>query len=34
MTCTKVTYMQSYLRGMTLEWFKPDLLNVSNLSHP
>ena len=26
----KVTYAQSYLRGMALEWFKPDLLNVSN----
>ena len=26
----KVTYMQSYLRGMALEWFEPDLLNVSN----
>ena len=26
----KVTYVQSYLRGMALEWFKPDLLNVSN----
>ena len=32
---TKVTYMQSYLRGMALEWFKPDLLNVSNPNaHP
>ena len=26
----KVTYVQSYLRGMALKWFKPDLLNVSN----
>ena len=26
----KVTYTQSYLRGMALEWFEPDLLNVSN----
>ena len=26
----KVTYAQSYLRGMALEWFNPDLLNVSN----
>ena len=26
----KVTYVQSYLRGMALEWFEPDLLNVSN----
>ena len=25
----KVTYMQSYLRGMALEWFEPELLNVS-----
>ena len=24
--CTKVTYAQSYLKGMALEWFKPDLL--------
>jgi len=23
----KVTFAQSYLKGMTLEWFKPDLLN-------
>ena len=31
----KVTYMQSYLRGMALEWFKPDLLNASNPNtHP
>ena len=30
MDCTKVTYVQSYLRGMALEWFKSDLLNVSN----
>ena len=28
--CAKVTYVQSYLRGMALEWFEPDLLNVSN----
>ena len=27
---TKVTYVQSYLRGMALEWFEPDLLNISN----
>ena len=26
----KVTYVQSYLRGMAFESFKPDLLNVSN----
>ena len=30
MDCVKVTYVQSYLRGMALKWFKPDLLNVSN----
>ena len=31
----KVTYAQSYLRGMALEWFKLDLLNVSNPNaHP
>jgi len=23
----KVTFTQSYLKGMTLEWFEPDLLN-------
>ena len=35
MDCAKVTYVQSYLRGMALERFKPDLLNVSNPnSHP
>ena len=26
----KVTYVQSYLRGMALKWFKLDLLNASN----
>jgi len=26
----KVTFTQSYLKGMTLEWFKPDLLNSGN----
>ena len=32
---TKVTYAQSYLRGMALEWFELDLLNVSNPNtHP
>ena len=32
---TKVTYVQSYLRGMALKWFKLDLLNVSNPNtHP
>ena len=31
----KVTYAQSYLRGMALELFEPDLLNVSNPNtHP
>ena len=31
----KVTYTQSYLRGMAFEWFKLDLLNVSNPNaHP
>ena len=31
----KVTYVQSYLRGMALEWFESDLLNVSNPNtHP
>ena len=33
--CTTVTYVQSYLRGMALKWFEPDLLNVSNPNaHP
>jgi len=26
----RVTFAQSYLKGMTLEWFKPDLLNSGN----
>jgi len=26
----KVTFAQSYLKGMTLEWFEPDLLNSGN----
>ena len=30
--CANVTYVQSYLRGMALEWFEPDLLNASNLN--
>ena len=35
MNCTKVTYTQSYLRGMALKWFEPDLLNISNPNtHP
>jgi len=28
----KVTFAQSYLKGMTLEWFKPDLLNSRDLA--
>jgi len=28
----RVTFAQSYLKGMTLEWFKPDLLNSSDLA--
>ena len=27
--CTKVTFAQSYLKGMALEWFEPDLLNCN-----
>ena len=27
---TKVTFAQSYLKGITLEWFEPDLLNSGN----
>jgi len=27
----KVTFAQSYLKGMTLEWFEPDLLNSGDL---
>ncbi|KAG6327342.1 hypothetical protein ID866_11747 [Astraeus odoratus] len=31
----KVVFVQSYLKGMALEWFKPDLLSSSNpRSHP
>ena len=26
----KLTFAQSYLKGMALEWFEPDLLNTSN----
>ena len=26
MGCAKVTFVQSYLKGMALEWFEPDLL--------
>ncbi|KIN99654.1 hypothetical protein M404DRAFT_30303 [Pisolithus tinctorius Marx 270] len=28
--CTKVIFMQSYLKGMALEWFGPDLLRVKD----
>ena len=28
--CARVTFMQSYLKGMALGWFKPDLLNSAN----
>ncbi|KAG6326125.1 hypothetical protein ID866_12964 [Astraeus odoratus] len=28
---SKVTFAQSYLKGMALEWFEPDLLSSSNL---
>jgi len=31
----KVTFTQSYLKGMTLEWFEPDLLHSGDLAdHP
>ncbi|KIN94573.1 hypothetical protein M404DRAFT_34909 [Pisolithus tinctorius Marx 270] len=30
----KVTFTQSYLKGMALAWFKPDLLNPNNYDHP
>jgi len=31
----KVTFTQSYLKGMMLEWFKPDLLHSSDpADHP
>jgi len=28
--CARVTFAQSYLKGMALEWFEPDLLNSAN----
>jgi len=32
---TKVTFAQSYLKGMALEWFEPDLLGAGDpLNHP
>ncbi|KAG6326576.1 hypothetical protein ID866_12513 [Astraeus odoratus] len=35
LNCSKVTFAQSYLKGMALEWFEPDLLSFSNLKdHP
>ena len=27
---TKVTFVQSYLKGMALEWFEPDLLSAGD----
>ena len=27
---TKVTFMQSYLKGMALKWFEPDLLSAGD----
>ena len=30
----KVTFAQSYLKGMTLEWFKPDLSSSDPVDHP
>ena len=33
--CTKVTFAQSYLKGMALEWFEPDLLLMEDPAlHP
>jgi len=33
--CARVTFAQSYLKGMALEWFEPDLLNSANpRAHP
>ncbi|KAI6045948.1 hypothetical protein EDC04DRAFT_2558820, partial [Pisolithus marmoratus] len=33
--CTKVTFTQSYPKGMALAWFEPDLLNPNDyLDHP
>ncbi|KAG6327354.1 hypothetical protein ID866_11735, partial [Astraeus odoratus] len=31
LNCSKVTFAQFYLKGMALEWFKPDLLSSSDL---
>ncbi|KIO12104.1 hypothetical protein M404DRAFT_96873, partial [Pisolithus tinctorius Marx 270] len=30
----KVTFTQSYLKGMALAWFEPDLLNPDGYDHP
>jgi hypothetical protein len=30
----KVTFAQSYLKGMALEWFEPDLLSGDDYNHP
>ncbi|KIN96352.1 hypothetical protein M404DRAFT_78891, partial [Pisolithus tinctorius Marx 270] len=30
----KVTFTQSYLKGMALAWFEPDLLNPDNYDRP
>ena len=30
---SKITFTQSYLKGMALEWFEPDLLNTSDLAN-
>jgi len=30
----KVNFAQSYLKGMALEWFEPDLLSDENTIHP
>ena len=33
--CTKITFAQSYLKGIALEWFKPDLLESADpANHP
>ena len=29
----KVTFAQSYLKGMALEWFEPDLLGMEDPTH-
>ena len=34
-SCTKVTFVQLYLKGMALKWFKPDLLLMEDPTlHP